>query len=192
MTPLHQIADIRMGITFRGRDATRESPDGSCQMVRIGDITDDGELATLDFPRFEPADSLRPELFLRPGDVLFPNRGTRTTAHALTLDQPGLVAGAQFYILRPRADVALPAYVAWFLRTPAAARHFSTRRKGSLVQTVERADIAGLELPLPPLDRQAAIVALDRLAARERALTANLVELRTVLLQTRLLQAAAS
>ena len=41
-------------------------------------------------------------------------------------------------------------------------------------------------------EAEAAIVALDRLAARERALTANLVELRTLLLQNRLLQAAAS
>ena len=72
-----------MGATLRGRDATRPVPFGSYQLIRIGDISQDGTFLNEDFARIEPRQTVCEEQLLRPGDVLFPNRGTRTTALAL-------------------------------------------------------------------------------------------------------------
>src|ERR1035437_2289439 len=80
IVPLQSLAKIRMGVTLRGRDATRPDPKGSCRIIQIGDIADDGSFRNRDFTRIEPNEPFDNSLFLRPGDVLFPNRGLRTTA----------------------------------------------------------------------------------------------------------------
>src|SRR6266404_8194407 len=104
MIPLSSIAEIRMGATLRGRDATRPVPSGSIRLIRIGDISQDGKLVSEDFVRIEPREAVNEELFLRPGDVLFPNRGTRTTALAYRVEQPSVIVGAQFFRLRPMME----------------------------------------------------------------------------------------
>ena len=142
MPRLSSIADIRMGATLRGRDATRPDPKGAYQFVRIGDISQDGTLRSEDFLRIEPNEPVREELWLRPGDVLFPNRGTRTTALAFPLDQPRIIVGPQFFIVRPDDERVSAEYLAWFLRSAEAAAHFEARRKGTYVQIIQRGDLA--------------------------------------------------
>ena len=189
---IENLAEIRMGVTLRGRDATRPDPQGSCRMIRISDVSDDGVLRSDDLLQFEPGEKVRQALFLRPGDILFPNRGTRTTACVFDLPLANVLVGAQFYIIRVKPETVVPAYVAWFLRSMAAATHFNEHRKGTLVQTLQRKDIEQLSIFLPSLPRQAAIVALDTLALQERQLSAELARLRSSYLQHRLNLAAAS
>lgn len=188
MTSLGHIADVCMGVTLRGRDATRPDSKGSCRMIRISDISNDGQLINPDLAQFEPGEPIKKDLFLRPGDVLFPNRGTRTTAYGFDLPDANVIVGAQFFIIRPDPSIALPEYVAWFLRSEIASQHFHLRRKGTLVQTVQRRDIQEIDLPLPPLAKQRTIVALDALAVQEHQLSSRLAELRATHLQRTLLQ----
>jgi len=175
---LGSLADIRMGATLRGRDATRPDPNGSYRFVRIGDISQDGTLRTEDFLHIEPRESVSENLWLCEGDVLFPNRGTRTTGVAFPLNQPRIIVGPQFFIVRPDRERVLPEYVAWFLRTPQAAAHFESRRKGTLVQSVQRGDLADLEIPIPPLGKQRQIVETATLALKERELSEQILNLR--------------
>ena len=179
-----------MGATLRGRDATRPVPSGSCYFVRIGDISQDGELLTDELVRIEPNEPVNDDLFLRPGDVLFPNRGTRTTALAYRLDLPRTLAGAQFFVLRPDAGRVLPEYLAWFLRTEEAARYFEGRRKGTYVQIIQRSDLAEMEIPVPPLNVQQKIVEAANLALRERILAERLASLKWKLAKSLLSKAA--
>jgi len=190
MVKIKLIAEIRMGITLRGRDATRAVETGSCRLVRISDVSQDGTWLNTEFTCIEPAERIREDLFLRPGDVLFPNRGTRTTAIALALDIFRTLAGTQFFMLRPHVAKVLPEYLAWFLRTEEAARYFEGRRKGTHVQTLERRDLEELELPLPPLEVQQRIVEVAALAVEERLLAERLAALKARLLGGELLGVA--
>ncbi|MBP6782305.1 MAG: restriction endonuclease subunit S [Verrucomicrobiales bacterium] len=191
MTPVGDIADVCMGVTLRGRDATRPVPDGPFRMIRISDISNEGRLINPDLLRFEPGESIKQDLILRQGDVLFPNRGIRTTAYVFDLPEPNVIVGAQFYLIRPDQNVALPEYVAWYLRSEAASQHFHLRRKGTLVQTLQRTDIQELALPLPPLAKQRTIVALDALGTAERDLSLRLAKLRATYLEHQLLKSSA-
>jgi restriction endonuclease S subunit len=167
-----------MGATLRGRDATRSDPSGSYRFVRIGDISQEGTFRTNDFVRIEPNEPVNKELWLRPGDVLFPNRGTRTTALAFPFDHPKTIVGPQFFIVRADEQRVLPEYVAWFLRSPEAATYFESRRKGTYVQIIQRSDLADLEIPLPPRATQQQIVQVAALALTERELTERLIQLK--------------
>jgi len=160
-------------------------------MIRISDISNEGRLINPDLLRFEPGESIKQDLILRQGDVLFPNRGIRTTAYVFDLPEPNVIVGAQFYLIRPDQNVALPEYVAWYLRSEAASQHFHLRRKGTLVQTLQRTDIQELALPLPPLAKQRTIVALDALGTAERDLSLRLAKLRATYLEHQLLKSSA-
>jgi len=192
LVQLYQIADVRMGVTLRGRDATRLDLKGSCFMIRISDLTDEGQLHTKDLHQFEPGEDLKPDYFLRRGDILLPNRGTRCTAYVYDLPLTNVLVGAQFYIIRPNEDKVRADYLAWFLRTEVAATHFALRRKGTLVQTVQRKDVLELELPLPPLAKQDILVALDALGIQERQLSTELALKSASYTQRLMLQAANS
>lgn len=189
---LHEIAEVRMGVTLRGRDATRPDPNGSCRLIRIGDLSDDGELIGEDLLQFEPGEDLKPDHFLRPGDILFPNRGTRTTAYVFDLSLPRVLAGAQFFLLRLDSGQVNPDYLAWFLRTEPAAAHFALRRKGTNVQTLQRADLLELEVPLPCLDRQGKIAETVALGLKERQLAIELAHKKAAYFQRLMLHAANS
>lgn len=188
--PLKSLAKIRMGATLRGRDATRPDPNGSCRVIRIGDIKDDGSFGNRDFPRIEPNETLDDSLFLKPGDVLFPNRGLRTTAAVFDEDDSRMIVGAQFYVLHPDGSRILPEFLAWSLRTSEAVRHFASRRKGTLVQTLQRIDIEELPIALPPLAIQEKIVAIYQLSLEADALEHRLAELRSIHLEQSLLKLA--
>ena len=168
-----------MGATLRGRDATRPDSKGSYRFVRIGDISQDGTLRSKDFLRIEPNEPIHEELWLRPGDVLFPNRGTRTTAFAFNLDEPRTIVGPQFFIIRPNRKIVLPEYLAWFLRSSQAGAHFESRRKGTYVQIIQRSDLAELEIPLPTLAKQLQVAHIAELARQERELAERLLQLKS-------------
>jgi restriction endonuclease S subunit len=161
-------------------------------MIRISDLSDDGQLTMKELHQFEPGEDIKPDYFLRPGDVLLPNRGTRCTAYVYNLPLTNVLVGAQFYIIRPNEGKVLADYLAWFLRTEVAAAHFALRRKGTLVQTVQRKDVMELELPLPPLAKQGILIALDALAIQERQLSSELALKRASYIQRLMLQAAHS
>jgi restriction endonuclease S subunit len=192
MIKLGSIADIRMGATLRGRDATRPVPNGRFRLVRIGDLTQDGQWITDQFDRISPCESISPELLLRPGDVLFPNRGARTTACVFRFGYEDALAGAQFFLLRPDDQVLLPEFLAWYLRSQEAARHFDERRTGTHVKIIQREALTELNMPLPPLKVQGQIVELSQLQVTERDLTAAIAELKTRLLNHQLIQTAKS
>lgn len=192
MQQIKSLAHIRMGVTLRGRDATRPVLSGSVHLVRIGDISQDGRLKNDEFIRIEPNEPINEDLFLRSGEVLFPNRGTRTTALVYRLGVPRTLAGAQFFILRPDIERVLPEYLAWFLRTEEAARYFEGRRKGTYIQIIQRSDLAEMEMPVPPPDVQQKIVEAANLAVEERILSERLAILKWRLTKGLLSKAAAS
>jgi len=122
--------------------------------------------------------------------VLFPNRGTRTTAIAWQLESPRVLAGAQFFVLRPDLTRILPEFLAWFIRSEKAVRHFEGRRKGTYVQIIQRGDLAELEMPLPSLVIQQRIVDVAHLALTERLLAERLALLKSKLTTGQLVEAA--
>ncbi len=179
-----------MGATLRGRDATRPDPAGSCSLIQISDLNNDGTFRNEDFTQIEPNEPVNPSLYLRPGDILFPNRGTRTTAAVLTHTAENILAGAQFFVVTRKSTEVIPEYLAWTLRTTEAARYFSSRRKGTLVQTLQRFHLEEFPVPLPSLAVQKKILELADLEREARLLETRLATLRATHLEESLLSVA--
>jgi restriction endonuclease S subunit len=159
-------------------------------LVRIGDISEDGKLTTNQFDQIDPVESVGADLLLRNGDVLFPNRGGRTSACVFDLTFQDALAGAQFFILRPNPRFLRSDYLAWYLRSDEAARHFDERRTGTHVKIIQRNALTELKIPLPSLDVQETIVRIFNLQLSERSMTQHIAELKTKLLNYQLIQTA--
>jgi hypothetical protein len=195
--PLSAIADIRNGYQFRGRvqpveltvGAVGRLPLGVVPVIQIKDIDADRRLQTDDLVLVK-IDGDPAKYEARQGDVLFLARGHRLFATAITQPISGTIATGYFYILRPRMQNILPRYLAWYINQPPFQTVLRTFMKGTQQPLVSRKDIEDLEVQIPPLPVQEAIVELDDLEVVEQRLLAALQEKRSQLVQAISMQAA--
>src|SRR5215471_4153027 len=124
------------------------------------------------------------------GDVLFLSRGQRTYAVPVLQALENTVASYYFYILRPDADRVDPEYLAWFINQPTAQACLERLRRGSHIKIIPKSAFEELEVVLPPLATQRAIVELERLWRREAYIMSRLVQARRRLVNGLALRAA--
>lgn len=108
-------------------------------------------------------------------------KGAKNFAHAIANAPTPTLAASYFFVLQPRNQV-LPAYLAWFLNQESTLRAVSrSATSGTPMPVVRRADLEALEITVPPLPMQNAIVQLDNLRREEHDLLCDLVHRRNVL-----------
>lgn len=116
------------------------------------------------------------------GDVLFSGTGTvgRT---AVIEDKPenwNIKEGV--YVIKPVQEKILPRYLAHLLNSSGTVKDYSKKIVGNPVVSLPMGDLRKLKIPVPPLDKQARIVAiLDKFDALTNSITDGLpreIELR--------------
>lgn len=190
LEPLQNLAHVQLGVTLRGRDASRPCPGGKLQLIRIGDLTPEG--------RIEPPvplliglepDSVR-DYLLEPGDILVANRGQRATA-ALFLQENPAIVGTQFAVIRPKRDRIQNDYLHWYLNRPEVQTALLSQARGTYVRAVPVTDLRELKILVPPLAVQRQLVELEALHQTEMKLVSQLNAKRELLhhhLTTRILR----
>jgi restriction endonuclease S subunit len=184
---LREIADVQLGITLRGVDSSRHHPDGTHQLIRIGDLSGDGFLRISEPNLIKLDDATADRSALRAGEVLLAARGTRMTA-AVFDGGVSAVAGSQFLVLQPHEGMLLPAYLRWFLNLPSTQDILNARARGSYVRSLSSSALGELVIPLPPLPRQHIIAELHELGLREKHLMESLAKQRATLINHSILQ----
>lgn len=179
---LADLAEIRTGLTLRGRDASRRTDREGLHLLRISDITEDGRIEIENQHLLDKALGEDPRYRVAPGDVLIANRGTRMTA-ALVPEGLEAVASGQLFIVRPKSSEATSEFLHWFLNLSATQTHLTSHARGSYVKTLSIAVVRELPVPVVPLELQGKLCALSNLAERERELLRLLAEKRHQFLQ---------
>ncbi len=173
LEPLQNLAHVQLGVTLRGRDASRPCPGGKLQLIRIGDLTPEGRIET-PVPLLiglEP-DSVR-DYLLEPGDILVANRGQRATA-ALFLQENPAIVGTQFAVIRPKRDRILNDYLQWYLNRPEVQTALLSKARGTYVRAVPVTELRELDILVPPLAVQRQLVELEALHQTEMNLVQQL------------------
>jgi hypothetical protein len=172
---LSDLADIQMGYPFRTR--LEHDPDGAVAVIQMKDV--DGERIDV-----IPTELMRVRLTTDPnryllerGDILFRSRGQTNTAALIAIDLVNTLAAAPLMTLRARS-VARPDYLAWYLNQPASQNFLRSELKGTSVKMISTESLGRLEVVVPPLECQDAIVALARLGASEQELMEKVAHLR--------------
>jgi hypothetical protein len=160
--PLGDVAHISAGFSIAG--AMKHDPAGAYQVILPRHIDDGGRPFAYDDERHAMRMSLssRADKYLvQPGDVLFISRGERNRSVAVHSCPPRSVTPTTFFTVRPRTQVILSDYLAWYLNQVPAQIAIAQARTGAGTPMVQRALFARIPIRVPPISHQRAIVGLN-------------------------------
>lgn len=184
---LVDIAEVRMGYSFRSRLET--DVEGDVVVIQMKDIDDANLLHPEGLARIQMPD-LKDRHLVQEGDLLFRSRGVTNSASLVGGGIGRAVLAAPMLLIRPRTEIVEPAYLQWFINHPATQAVLAGRAAGTAVKMISKGVLDGLEVALPPLEKQRLIVEVAQLASREAALLDELRGRRKALLEGILLREA--
>lgn len=176
--PLHTIADIRTGHTFRGK--IKEDPEGDFPVLQIKDLKERTRVISAQLPRIKWQSDREPTPAIA-GDILLPTRGEHYKAVILQGSEPVIVTG-QLFVLRPKSKQLMPKFLAWYLNQKTAQHYFLSHRTGTGIPMLNKQPLGLLKIPMPPLETQQKIVAIHDLWVQEREVTEQLLDNRETML----------
>ena len=183
-----ELATVQMGYSFRTRLEAAE--DGGVAVIQMKDLRDDntvdcGALAMIGM------DDVKKHHLVQRGDLIFRTRGLLTTS-AILLEDPGQAVIAapllRIRVIEPQA--VLPEYLNWYIGQRDAQVFLTSRARGTAQKMIGKQAIEELEVVLPTLEKQKAIVELASLVAREQDLLQSVAEKREQYISTVLMQLA--
>ncbi|HML79395.1 MAG TPA: restriction endonuclease subunit S [Geobacter sulfurreducens] len=183
---LGDISLIQIGYSFRGRLEAETS--GAVAVIQmkdlVADVVEPGGLVRIDMER------PREHHLARVGDLVFRSRGVTNTC-AILLDDPGeAVVSAPLFRIRVTDRQLLPQYLNWYINQPPAQAFLASHAKGTAQQMISKDALENLEVFIPPLERQKAIIGVAALADQEQNLMKTLAEKRKQYLSAKLIEIA--
>lgn len=169
------IAEIKMGYAFRSR--IEHSPLGNIPVIQPKDISDNGLLQEDDICRVE-MESIKPGQILAAKDVLLANRGRfASTVYAGQLDTACIASGSIMVLTVKEGQPALPEYLALYFNSKMGKRQLNRFDETTTIPFISRANLEQMEIPIPTLEQQRAMIALEKTKQRYTQLTKRKLEL---------------
>lgn len=112
------------------------------------------------------------------GDVLFVCKGRNLFAVSYDGAYSPAVASTTFLVLRVKTNTVLPDYLVWFLNHPQTQSLLWSFAKGSSIPSISKVIIEQIEIPIPKLSKQIAILELFKLQMKEKQLNKQIGKLR--------------
>lgn len=182
---LEKMATAQMGYTFRRRLDFMDK--GTTAVVQMKDLSDENLVDCSNLMRVDMS-GVKTHHLIRPGDIVFRSRGQVNTA-AILMEDPGpAVVAAPLIRIRVDAQIVLPAYLTWYINQPVAQAFLSSRAKGTAQKMISKQALDNLEVRVPSLRRQRAIVDVANLANEEQRLSKMIAERRRNFISARLAQ----
>ena len=172
---------------FRGKAITKKDPSGNISVVNISNI-DDYEIDYTRLEHLQEEERKVSTYLLQEGDVLLPARGTAIRTAVFHEQSYPCVASSNLIIIRPDAKILDSTYLKIFLDSPIGNKLISSAQQGTTVMNISYRDLNVLEVPIPPLDTQKAVVKeyleelkkyKETVAAAEKRWTEALARLQT-------------
>jgi restriction endonuclease S subunit len=134
-----------------------------------------------------PANHITRKHLLKPGDVIFAAKGSKNFAAVYESGNPSAVASTSFFVLRLTTETMLPEYFAWFLNNPSTQTLLKAQAIGTSMASISKAVLEELEIPIPSLETQKAIIQIARLRNIEKKLKLQIEVLREKQIQQQIL-----
>jgi hypothetical protein len=162
-------------MTFRDK-APEYHPDGSARIVTIKDLVG---TSTIDFAAL-PSAQVSSNQFsnsLHEGDILMPARGDYYPARLCPhLCLPTFPSG-QINVITPDQSEVDSGYLAWYLNCAEAQNYIKSGTSGTGIQSLSKAKLLSLRVPIPTFKAQRAIASLLALHLERTSLIEELVKL---------------
>jgi len=174
------IADVKMGYGFRSR--IEHSPIGNIPVIQPRDITNDGLLQVDDACRVS-MESVKKARILDKGDVLLASRGRSASAiYEGQFDNKVIASGSLFVLTVKGGIPVLPEYLSLFFNSEKGKQELSRLTERTTIPYLNRSTLEQMNIPIPPLETQEKLVALERAKQRYAQLTARKLDLLNALI----------
>lgn len=168
---LKDIASIQMGYSFRSRLESKES--GNVAVIQMKDLMDNNTVDLSNLISIEN-ENFSENHYVKKGDLIFRSRGLTATS-AIVADNPDTaVLSAPLLRIRVAKPDIIPEYLNWFIRQLPAQAFLASHAKGTTQKMISKEALGALEVIIPSLEKQKAIVALAGLAEKEQSILKNL------------------
>lgn len=135
------------------------------------------------------AEGISEKHLLKDGDVLFAAKGTKNFAAVFENHNEPSVASTSFFVIRPTDNKVLPEFLAWFLNNHTTQTLLKAQAIGTSIPSISKQVLENLEMPVPDIKTQKAIVEISKLRNKEKSLKQKIETLREKQIQVILLQA---
>ena len=165
-------------------------PGGSVKVIQPKNISVSGILSFEDDePLWTDVSSSNP---LQSGDVLLVNRG-RFAATVFNLHEPGpWIAPSSILILSIKDKSVLPEYVTLFFNSPNGQKLFRLHLEKTTVPLISAKNLATMDIPVPPLEKQLALIDFEATNREYAQLSSRKLELQRQILRHELTKAERS
>jgi len=181
---LGELAEVRQGLTMRGGLLPRSPASRGPHLLKIGDLTDSGEIRIDVVQPIEVAEAFVRRFSVQAGDVVIANRGNRMTA-AMIPEGLDAIASGQLLILRITSQLVAKEYVHLYLNLERTQKLLFSLTRGSLVRTLSVKVLKKeIDVPIPGREVQMRVVDLAKLAARESELVLGIDSVRKKFLES--------
>jgi restriction endonuclease S subunit len=168
---LKDIASIQMGYSFRSR--LQSTVAGSVAVIQMKDLMENNTV-DLDNLTIVDIEKFNENHYVKKGDLIFRSRGLSATS-AIVTDDPGIaVLSAPLLRIRVNNSIIMPEYLNWFISQLPAQVFLASHARGTTQKMISKEALETLEVIVPPLDKQNAIVALASLAEEEQGIMKKL------------------
>lgn len=159
-------------------------PGGTGELVYLQSkhFNEYGQLHAVLYPELV-AEGISEKHLLKDGDVLFAAKGTKNFAAVFENHNEPSVASTSFFVLRLFDQKVLPQYLVWFLNNPTTQKLLKTQAIGTSMPSISKQVLENLEIPVPNLEIQKAILKVFKLRDKEKALKRKIETLREKLIQ---------
>lgn len=177
---LKNITSIHTGVY------AKPSIEGDLVYLQSKDFDESGNLLNNGFEELLSVD-VNEKHFLNEGDVLFAAKGSKNFASAFKNHHKTAVASTSFFVLRVSTDRLLPAYLSWFLNNSATQAFLKNQALGTSIPSISKQVLMELEIPVPDLETQKAVLQIAELRMKEKSLKQEIESLREKQIQQQIM-----
>lgn len=147
-----------------------------------------GQLQNILYPDLE-ADNISEKHLLKEGDVLFAAKGTKNFATVFENHNEPAVASTSFFVIKLTDFRILPQYLTWFLNSYETQTLLKGQAIGTSIPSISKQVLENLEISVPNIAMQEAILQITKLRNREKKLKQQIEMLREKQIQQQIINA---
>lgn len=179
---LNKIAEIISGMAFRSNDA---DPKGSIPVINASCIMAGSTLS--DFSRLPRINDLpmRSPAIVQDNDLLMVSRsvpGNPFKTSLVKTDSP-IVATSSLYIIRVKDNSISPEYLNYFFNSKQFQQEVIEKARGSTIAHISRNILGEIEIPIPHLNKQKAIIDLNNNIQKQNQINERKKQLKEQIIQ---------
>ena len=181
-TKIKHIATIQTGVF------AKPNTDGEIVYLQAKHFDIDGNITNTLYPDLNNNSKIEKHI-LYSGDILFAAKGTKNFAACYENTNIPAVASTSFFVIRLNDSNILPQYLRWYLNHPDTNSFLKSKAKGTSIASISKVALQELELNIPSIHKQKAILRIDELYKKKKTIKYKIEQLQEKQIQQQLINA---